>query len=54
MVPPNETRTQRLYVVAPPGSVPAQSEHTDIRIWVQDLDSAARVHSDVVFNGKEN
>ena len=54
MVPADETMTQRLYVVAPPGSAPAAAEHTDIRIWVQDLDSADRVHHDTVFNGKGN
>ena len=54
MVPADETKTQRLYVVSPPGSAASAAEHTDIRIWIQDLDSADRVFADTVFNGKGN
>ena len=50
-VPANETLLQRVYVVAPAGSVPATSERTEARFWVEDLASGERVHSDTVFNG---
>ena len=50
-VPANETLLQRIYLIAPRGSVPATSEATDVRLWVDDLVSGERVHNDTVFNG---
>ena len=45
-------KLQRVYVIAPPGSVPAQAERIDIRFWVEDLNSGARAYADTTFNGK--
>ncbi len=54
-VPADATATQRVYVTAAPGSKPAISGRTGMRIWVVDLTAATdRVHTDTVFNGKEN
>ncbi|MEO0633489.1 MAG: cytochrome c oxidase accessory protein CcoG [Pseudomonadota bacterium] len=48
----NETRLQRVYVTAPRGAAPATADATDIRFWIEDLASGARVHADSVFNGR--
>ena len=50
-VPANETLLQRVYVIAPPRSVPATAERTDTRFWVEDLISGERVNKDTVFMG---
>ncbi|MEZ5778746.1 MAG: cytochrome c oxidase accessory protein CcoG [Paracoccaceae bacterium] len=52
-VPADETRTQRVYVTAAPGSEAAAAERTDLRVWIEDIKSADRIHVDTVFNGKE-
>ncbi|MGI1660864.1 cytochrome c oxidase accessory protein CcoG [Palleronia sp. KMU-117] len=51
-VPANETLLQRVYVIAPTGSVPATSGRTEIRFWIEDIVSGERVSKDTVFNGK--
>ena len=53
-VPANEMVLQRVYVTAPAGTVAADAHRTDLRIWVEDIDSAAsdRAWKDTVFNGK--
>ncbi len=53
-VPANETYLQRVYVIAPPGSAPADTERTDFRFWVEDLSNGDRAYSDTLFNGREN
>ncbi len=58
LVPANETKTQRLYITAPAGSVAAMQERTDLRIWVEDQGTEAypgtdKVHHDTLFYGKE-
>ena len=53
-VPANETYLQRVYVVAPPGSDPANSERTEFRFWVEDLTNGDRAYNDTVFNGRDN
>ncbi|MBT8409364.1 MAG: cytochrome c oxidase accessory protein CcoG [Alphaproteobacteria bacterium] len=50
-VPANETKLQRVYVVAPRGSVPAGADRSEFRFWVEDLISGERVYKDTVFNG---
>lgn len=57
LVPANETKTQRLYITAPAGSVAAMADRTELRLWIEDLGSDTvkgtdRVHHDTVFNGK--
>ncbi|MEL6913138.1 MAG: cytochrome c oxidase accessory protein CcoG [Pseudomonadota bacterium] len=48
----NETRLQRVYLVAPRGSDPADGDVTDIRFWIEDLASGERVHADSIFKGR--
>ena len=50
-VPADEIKLQRVYVTAPRGSVPALSERTDLRFWIEDLSNGDRAHKDSVFNG---
>jgi len=54
MVPGNATTTQRLYIVAKAGSHAAAEDRSDLRLWVEDLASTDRVHSDTIFNGKDD
>lgn len=53
-VPADSTYLQRVYVLAPKGSVPAQNDVSNLRIWVEDLSSGERAYKDTVFNGKAN
>ncbi len=53
IVGPQETFAQRVYVTAKPGTEAAQTDRTDLRFWVEDLDSTDRAYTDTVFNGKE-
>ena len=51
-VPADEMKLQRVYVLAPQGSAPAEGNRTDVRIWVEDATNGDRVYKDTVFNGK--
>jgi cytochrome c oxidase accessory protein FixG len=53
-VPANETFLQRVYVVAAPGSDPAEDERSEIRFWVEDLTNGDRAYTDTIFNGRSN
>lgn len=53
-VPANQTYLQRVYVIAPPSSAPAQDERTAFRFWVEDTANGERAHNDTVFNGRDN
>ncbi len=53
-VPANETFLQRVYVIAPSGAEPAQSERTEFRFWVEDLTNGDRAYTDTIFNGRED
>nr|WP_135504222.1 cytochrome c oxidase accessory protein CcoG [Roseovarius aestuariivivens] len=53
-VPADTTHLQRVYLIAPPGSVPAQSERIDVRLWVEDISNGDRAYKDTIFNGKAN
>ena len=52
LVGADATELQRVYVVAPQGSGPAETGRTDLRFWVQDMVSGERVYKDSLFNGK--
>ena len=52
-VPPDSTMLQRLYLVAGPESLAAKSEHSTVRLWVEDAINGERAHKDTVFNGKD-
>jgi len=51
-VPADSTLIQRVYVMAPVGSLPANSDVSDVRIWIEDLGNGDRAFKDTVFNGK--
>ncbi|SFO84262.1 cytochrome c oxidase accessory protein CcoG [Tranquillimonas alkanivorans] len=51
-VPADSTKLQRVYVTAPEGSAPAQAEATEVRFWVEDLNTGDRAYVDSVFNGR--
>ncbi len=53
-VPADSMRLVRTYVIAPPGSEPAESERTDIRLWVEDNSNGERAYKDTIFNGRIN
>ncbi|WP_212524877.1 cytochrome c oxidase accessory protein CcoG [Actibacterium sp. MT2.3-13A] len=53
-VPADTTKLQRVYVVAPRGSDPAEAERTEFRFWVEDLSNGERASNDSVFNGRAN
>jgi polyferredoxin len=53
-VPPNAQRLQRVYLLAPAGSEPAESERLDLRLWVEDISNGDRAYKDTIFNGKGN
>ena len=50
-VPANEQRLQRIYLIAPAGSDPAQADRSDVRFWVEDVTSGERAYEDTYFNG---
>ena len=52
VVPANETKKLRVYVTAPPDSMPAEAHTTQIRFWVDDLTGGERAYNDSTFNGK--
>lgn len=53
-VPADSMLNQRVYVIAPKGSAPADGNLTPFRFWVEDISNGDRVHKDTVFNGKAN
>jgi len=52
-VPADTTQLQRVYVIARPGSVPADAERTDLRFWVEDMNTTNRTHQDTTFFGRD-
>lgn len=52
IVPADQMKLQRVYVLAPKGAAPAEADRTDFRIWVEDVSNGDRVYKDTVFNGK--
>jgi len=51
-VPADETMTQRVYIVAEPGSSIATSERTELTMWIEDMTNTDRVSETTVFNGR--
>ena len=47
----NETRLQRVYVIAPPRADPSTADITPLRFWVEDLTNGERAYKDSTFNG---
>jgi hypothetical protein len=50
-VPANQTKMQRVYLTAEPGSPAANDERTDLTFWVEDRVSNERVSHRTIFNG---
>ncbi len=48
----DETKLQRVYVTAAPGSAAARAERTHLRFWVEDTQSTNRASEDTIFFGK--
>ena len=46
------TFSQRVYIIAPPGSAQAEAARTDVTFWFEAEGSSSRVRADTVFNGK--
>ena len=53
-VPADSALRQRVHVVAPARSAPAEAERTAIRLWVEDNINGERASRDTVFNGRTN
>lgn len=53
-VPADSSYLQKVYVVAPKGSAPADAERTGFRIWIEDTSNGERAYKDTIFNGKDN
>jgi len=56
LVPANETKEQRLYLIAPKDTLGAEEAHTHVRLWIEDEGTQAapktdRVHKDTTFVG---
>ncbi len=51
-VPANSLRLQRVYVIAPKGSLPATTASSEIRLWAHALGGDERAFRDTNFNGK--
>ena len=51
-VPANAQKLQRVYVIAPPGSMPSTNERTDFRFWIEDITNGERAYNDTVFFGR--
>ncbi|WP_299201682.1 cytochrome c oxidase accessory protein CcoG [uncultured Tateyamaria sp.] len=51
-VPANETLQARVYVIARPQDAAADAETTDLRLWVEDVETDDRAGVATIFNGK--
>ena len=52
LVPADTTVLQRVYVSARPGDAAASLHTTDLRIWVEDIESGERASRATTFNGR--
>jgi cytochrome c oxidase accessory protein FixG len=50
-VPANQTKSQRVYLTAAPGSEAAARDRTEVRFWIEETGTTNRVHHDTLFNG---
>ncbi len=51
-VDPDSTTQQRVYVTARPQDPAARLDRTELRFWVEDIESGERAYRNSVFNGK--
>jgi len=52
IVPAQESLIQRIYVTARPEDAAAARDHTDLRLWVEDVETGDRADRATTFNGK--
>ncbi len=52
-VPADQSMEVRVYVSAAPDERAASAEHSDLRIWVEDMESGDRAYADTVFTGTD-
>ncbi|MEM7721922.1 MAG: cytochrome c oxidase accessory protein CcoG [Pseudomonadota bacterium] len=52
-VPADTSQLQRVYVTAPAGTDPADTERTEFRFWVEDMTSSTRTFQDTTFFGRD-
>ncbi|MFD1342573.1 cytochrome c oxidase accessory protein CcoG [Litorisediminicola beolgyonensis] len=53
-VPADTQHLNRVYLTADPDNPAAAAERTELRLWVEDLESGERAYVDTTFNGKAN
>ncbi len=51
-VPADETMKLRVYITAPASSLPAQSQESPVRFWIEDLGNGERAYQNSHFKGK--
>ncbi len=51
-VPADAQERVRVYLTAPAGTAAATTPRSDLRLWVEDLDSGERASTDTSFNGR--
>ncbi len=51
-VPADSMLRLQVYLIAPPGSSPAEAESTNARLWVEALGGGDRAYRDTTFNGR--
>ena len=52
-VAPDSSTQQRVYVIARRHDTAANRDRTDLRLWVEDVESGERAYRNTTFNGKE-
>ncbi|MEY1554832.1 cytochrome c oxidase accessory protein CcoG [Yoonia sp. R2331] len=52
LVPADSTTLQRVYVTARPQDAASTADATDLRIWVEDIESGDRASRATIFNGR--
>ncbi len=51
-LPPDTTLLQRVYLIARPQDPAATTQRTDLRLWVEDIDSTTRASRETTFTGR--
>ncbi len=51
---PDSSTQQRVYVTARPQDEAASSDRTELRFWIEDLESGERAYKNTTFNGRAN
>jgi len=51
-LPPDTTLLQRVYLIARPQDAAATTQRTDLRLWVEDINSTTRASRETTFTGR--